>query len=342
MYFKIYFILGCEEMGVTIKDVAEECNVSPSTVSRVIAGNPRISQETKEKVQAAIKKLNYHPNIIARSLANKATKVIGLILPREVDNLFKNPFFIQVMTGISSYAQKYGYYIMYTFCKTEEEEEKSIKDYINSNLVDGIILTVARSKDNCIKYLQEINFPFVVIGRPEDTKNVLWVDNDNFQAMYNVVNKLFLNGHTEIAFIGASGDLNVTKDRLNGYIQAHKVHGIEINEQIIMEVEDFKEDLGYKAMKEILKNDVPTAVVTTDDLLAFGARSYLTDKNVDGILMVGFNNTPLVEYQKPALTSVDINARKVGYYASKLLIDKLENKLKETHYIIDTNLVERW
>ena len=127
-------------------------------------------------------------------MANKATKVIGIILPSEAEDLFKNPFFIQVMTGISSYVQKSGYYIMYTFCKTEEEEEASIKNYVNSNLVDGIILTVVRHKDRCIKYLQEIEFPFVVIGRPEDTKNVLWVDNDNFQAMYNVVSKLLLRG----------------------------------------------------------------------------------------------------------------------------------------------------
>lgn len=328
-------------MGVTIKDVARECNVSPSTVSRVIAESPRISDETKKRVKEAIKKLNYHPNIIARSLANKATKVIGLVLPSEADNLFKNPFFIQVMTGISSYAQKSGYYIMYTFCKTEEQEVQSIKDYVNSNLVDGIILTVARFQDSCIRYLQEIDFPFVVIGRPEDTKNVLWVDNDNFQAMYNVVSKLLINGHRKIAFIGANSELNVSKDRLSGYKQAHKIHGVDINKEIIVEVEEFKEDLGYKAIKEILKKNRPTAIVTTDDLLAFGVNSYLTEENIKEICIVGFNNTPLAEYQKPALTSVDINAKKIGYYASKLLVDKLQNNIKETHYIVETSLVER-
>ncbi|GIM27444.1 LacI family transcriptional regulator [Clostridium polyendosporum] len=328
-------------MNVTIKDVARECNVSPSTVSRVIAGSPKISDETKKRVKEAIKKLNYHPNIIARSLANKATKVIGLVLPSEVDNLFENPFFIQVMTGISSYAKKSGYYIMYTFCKTEEEELKTIKDYVNSNLVDGVILSVVRFKDKCIKYLQEIDFPFVVIGRPEDTKNVLWVDNDNFQAMYNVVSKLLLNGHREIAFIGANSQLNVTNDRLSGYRQAHKIHGLDINEDIIVEVEDFKEHLAYKAMKEILKKSKPTAVVATDDLLAIGANHCLVENSIKDVAIVGFNNIPLVEYQKPSLTSVDINAKEVGHFAAKLLVDKLQDNIKIGHYIIDVNLVER-
>ncbi len=328
-------------MGVTIKEVAKEAKVSPSTVSRVIAGSPRISEDTKKRVKEAIEKLNYHPNVIARSLVNKSTRVIGIVLPNEAEDLSRNTFFIQAMTGISIYAQKYGYYIMYTFCTTEEEEVKSIKDYIASNLVDGIILTVARQKDRCIEYLREIEFPFVVIGRPEETKDVLWVDNDNFQAMYNVVSRLLLKGHREIAFIGASSELNVTKDRLSGYRQAHKMHGIDIDEKIIVEVESFKEDLGYRAMQEILNIKKITAVVATDDILAFGVNLYLTQKNIRDIAVVGFNNSPLAEYQRPPLTSVDINAQKIGYYTAKLLIDKLENNIKETYYIIETSLIER-
>lgn len=328
-------------MSVTIKDVARECNVAPSTVSRVIAGSPKISDETKKRVQEAIKRLNYHPNIIARSLANKATNVIGLILPSEVENLFENPFFIQVMTGISSYAKKNGYYIMYTVCKTVEEELKAIEDYVNSNLVDGVILSVVRSEDKCIEYLREADVPFVVIGRPEDTKNVLWVNNDNFQAMYNVVNKLLLNGHREIAFIGANSQLNVTNDRLSGYKQAHQIHGLDINKDIIMEVEDFKEYLAYKAIEEILKKAKPTAVVATDDLLAIGVNSCLVEKGIENIAIVGFNNIPLAEYQKPSLTSVDINAKKIGHYAAKLLVDKLKNNISVGHYLIDVKLVER-
>lgn len=328
-------------MNVTIKDVAKECNVSPSTVSRVIAGSSRISDETKKRVHEAIKKLNYHPNIVARSLANKATRVIGLVLPSQVENLIENPFFIQVMTGISSYAKESDYYIMYTFCKTEEEELNTIKDYVNSNLVDGIILSVVRFEDKCVKYLQEIEVPFVVIGRPEDTRNVLWVDNDNFNAMYNVVSKLLLDGHKEIAFLGADTHLNVTSDRLSGYKQAHRIHGVDFDEDFVLEVEEFKQELAYNAIKELLKKKKPTALVATDDLLAIGANQYFVENDIKDIAIVGFNNTPLAEYQKPSISSVDINAKKVGRYAAKLLVDKLQGNIKVGHYIIDVKLVER-
>jgi len=328
-------------MSITIKDVAREANVSPSTVSRVISENPRISEKTKKKVRDIIIKLNYHPNVVARSLANKSTNIIGIILTSEIEDLSKNPFFIQVMEGISAYAKKQGYYIMYTFCSTKAEELKCVKDYVNGNLADGIILTTVYSEDSCIEYLKEMEFPFVVIGRPEDTKNVLWVDNDNFHAMYSVVSKLLIRGYKRIAFIGPKNEMSVGKDRLNGYIQAHKVHGVNVDKKLIKEVNGFNEECGYEAMKAILENEIPEVVVAADDLLAFGTYKVMNEKNIKDVSVIGFNNTPLAEYHKPTLTSVDINVKKVGYYASKLLIDKLKNNVDESHYIIETNLVER-
>lgn len=329
-------------MSVTIRDVAREAGVSPSTVSRVIAKSPKISDETKERVEEIIKRMNYHPNAIARSLAKNSTNTIGLVLPKQAENLFKNPFFIQAMTGINIYAQKRGYYIMYSFSRTEEEEVELINKFTSSNIVDGVILLAARSKDRCIKLLNEKQFPFTVIGRSDETSNALWVDNDNFQAMYNATKYLFSKGKYSVAFIGGISAWNVSKDRLYGYIQAHKSYGYEVDAQLIMEMNDFNEQYGYEAMKEILKVKKPQAVVCTDDLLAFGANKVLRENNITDVAMLGFNNTPLAEYQNPPLASVDIDAENLGYYAAKLLIDKLNNeKLEKTHYVIDTKLVER-
>jgi len=131
-------------LAITIKDIAKLANVSPSTVSRVISNSPKISQETKEKVYKAMKELNYEPNVIARSLANNSTRILGLILPTSEDDLFENPFFMQAMKGISVYAQKKGYYTMYAFSDNEEKELEFIKHYVRSKLVDGIILFTSR------------------------------------------------------------------------------------------------------------------------------------------------------------------------------------------------------
>ncbi|SHI65707.1 transcriptional regulator, LacI family [Clostridium cavendishii DSM 21758] len=329
-------------MSVTIREVAKEAGVSPSTVSRVIANNPKISDETKERVLEVIKRLDYHPNAIARSLAKSFTSTIGIVLPREAEDLFKNPFFVQAMTGINVYAQKKGYYIMYSFTKTEEEEVELINRFISSNIVDGVILLIARSKDKCIKLLKEKEFPFTVVGRPDETEGVLWVDNDNFQAAYNATNYLFARGYNNLAFIGGTGEWNVSKDRLNGYIQAHTINGMTIDDNMIVQMEDFKEKYGYEAINKILEYKKPDAVLATDDLLAFGVLKALQDNNTDDIKVLGFNNTPLAEYQVPPLTSIDINAEKLGYYAAKLLIGKLKDEnMKKKHYIIETNLVER-
>ncbi len=190
-------------MKVTIKDVAKEAKVSPSTVSRVLSDNPRISDETKEKVYKVIEKLKYKPNAIARGLVNNKTRILGVVLPEEAENSLSNPFFIQAMKGISSYAEKREYYITYAFSSNKESEKKHIKDLTTSGLIEGLLILRPKENDENIKYLKDINFPFVIMGRLKDTEDVLWVDNDNFQAMYNIVNKLIDKGHTKIALIGA-------------------------------------------------------------------------------------------------------------------------------------------
>lgn len=169
---------------VTIKDVAKEAGVATSTVSRVLSNNPKISDETKERVNEAIKKLNYKPNAIARSLANNKTRILGVVVPSEADDLLMNPFFINAMKGMSVYAQSKSYYITYAFSKDENSELDIMKEITNANLIEGVILLRVKEDDKSIKYLKNINFPFVAIGRPEEIDDVLWVDNDNFHAMY--------------------------------------------------------------------------------------------------------------------------------------------------------------
>ncbi len=329
-------------MNVTIKDVAKLAKVSPSTVSRVIANNPRISDETKQVVNDAMKKLKYRPNAIARSLANRKTNILGIIIPNSDENLFKNPFFINVLRGISIYSQKSGYHIMYTYSKNEEEEMNYLKEYIYSNLVDGIILLTAVENDPLIQYLKEEDFPFSVIGRPEISEGVLWVDNDNFKAMYDVVNYLISKGNSEIGFIGGPQKFVFSTDRLEGYKMALGARGYQFKNELIVHTEGFDMNNGYLACEKIFESSRPTAIATTDDLLAFGVRKYLDEKELIDVKVTGFNNIPVNEFQKPSITSVDINSECLGYSAAKLLISKLnDKKMINNHLIVETKLVER-
>lgn len=327
---------------VTIKDVAKEAGVATSTVSRVLSNNSKISDETKEKVHKAIDKLNYKPNAIARSLAKNKTRILGVILPSEAQDLLVNSFFINAMKGMSLYAQSKNYYITYVFTKENETELESIKEIINTNLIEGIILLRSKENDQCINYLKNINFPFSIIGRPEDSEGILWVDNDNFQATYNIATRLIEKGHKNIGFIGAIENLNMSKDRLNGYKMALEVNGMSINENIIIHAKDFTEDEGYICTKKLIKHNQLSAIIATDDVLAFGARKILKEEDIDNISLVGFNDTQLDKYQTPPLASVNINADELGYHVTRLLIEKLENsECKCSHFIVKTEFIER-
>lgn len=329
-------------MKVTIKEVAKEANVSPSTVSRVISDSSQISEETKERVRAAINRLKYRPNAIARSLANKKSRILGVVLPSEAQDLITNAFFIQAMKGMSVYAQNKKYYISYAFSEDEKSELEYINNFITSNLVDGICLLRAREDDKCIKYLKSAQFPFVVIGRPEESEGLLWVDNDNFQAAYNLVKELIKKGHKSIAFLGAKKEWSVTKDRYKGFKAACEVNGITIQDESVIMVKDFNEQEGRNGTIKLLKNVTPTAIIVEDDILAFGALKVLKERGIENIDVVGFNNSPLAEFQIPSLSSVDINASELGYYAAKILIDFLENdEASPNHYIIESKLIRR-
>lgn len=328
-------------MKVTMKDVAKKAGVSTSTVSRVISGNEKISDDTKEIVYQVMDELDYHPNIAARNLANNKTSTLGLILPSATKDFVHNPFFIKVLAGISRSAKENGYYIMYSNAEDEADEINLLNHFIRSGAIDGVILTTVRTEDKSIQLLKKLKFPFVTIGRQKNDENTFWVDNNNLQAMYNVVDHLIKKEKSEIGFIGGKLGFNVTADRLEGYQKALETNGLEINTNLIREVE-LTESAGYQAIKEILEDASPDAIVTTDDILAFGVISYLQEQGIEDIAVTGFNNTPLAEYRKPSLTSVDISAEKLGYYAADLLVKRLDDQdLKIKNYIVDTELIER-
>ncbi len=328
-------------MAVTIKEVAERAGVSPATVSRVIHNSSRISAATKQSVRNAMADLGYTPNAAARSLAGKAPRTLGLVLPSSSEELFGNPFFISVMRGLSIYAQKLGYFHMYAFSRDEEEEVGFLQRYISSGWVSGIVLLTAREKDRCVSFLKESNFPFVVIGRPEVSDGILWTDNDNFQAMYRVTSHLLEAGCRAPAFLGGPGTFRVTRDRLAGFRRALDAHGLGSPGDRIVLADGFEEEQGRQACFRLLESGFD-AVAATDDQLAFGALDFLREKGIEGIRVTGFNNTPRGLYQSPALTTVDVRPEELGRRAAELIVSRLEgNSGGPDHFIVETSLILR-
>ncbi|WP_442599144.1 LacI family DNA-binding transcriptional regulator [Neobacillus sp. D3-1R] len=325
-------------MAVTIKDVAKLANVAPSTVSRVIANSSRISEKTKEKVREAMDQLGYHPNFIARSLASQSTQAIGLVMPSSTDKVFQNPFFPTVLRGISEAANERQYALYMTTGKSEDDIYDGVVQMVQGGRVDGVVLLYSKVEDKILSYLQQRNFPFVVIGKPfKQVEEITHVDNDNFRATKEVTEYLINLGHDAIAFIGGDLNLVVTVERLLGYEKALRDAFISLVPEYIIH-EEFLREGGQEAVRELMSLEKPpTALVVVDELMALGVLNTLDEMGIkvpEDISIISFNNVMLSEMSRPPLTSVDIGIFDLGFEAAKSLIQKIENPKEPIKRII--------
>lgn len=309
-----------------IKDVAKLAGVSPSTVSRVIADSSRISMPTKLKVQKAMEELDYVPNASASSLARSITKTIGFSISRPADLAFANPFFSEVIRGISSAAHRKDYTILLSMSTTPEEELLNCLKLVKGRRVDGLILSTSRIKDELISTLTEEKFPFVVIGRSSD-RSAFSVNNDNVYGAHIAASHLIENGFSKIAFLSGPNDLVVSQDRLNGYRQALMEHNIPYDADCVIET-NFTDQSGYQAMDILTsRGQKCDAVVAADDMIALGVLRYAKDKGLKvphDLALIGFNDDPVVSFTHPAISSVKISTYELGLEATWLLLDVLK------------------
>jgi DNA-binding LacI/PurR family transcriptional regulator len=333
-------------MAVTIKDVAKLANVNPSTVSRVIANSPRISEKTKRSVREAMDTLGYYPNYHARSLVNQSTQTIGIVMPSSSGEIFQNPFFPQVIRGISKEAHAYHYGIYMTTGITKEEIHEEVLSMVNGRRVDGFILLYSRIGDELVDLLLKLNFPFVIIGKPYvNEKDIIHVDNDNILAAKQATQYLINLGHKKCAFIGGSSELVVTTDRLTGYKQALSEAGIPLRNDYVVH-HDFQQEGGRQASHELMSiSDPPTGLIVADDIMALGIISSLTEMSIkvpEDISIISFNNLLISEYCSPTITSVDINIFQLGSKATESLFRLMqEDNLPTNRFIIPHTIIER-
>jgi DNA-binding LacI/PurR family transcriptional regulator len=332
-------------MAVTIIDVAKKAGVSPSTVSRVISGHSRISPATTKKVKEIMLEMGYHPNVMAKSLVSKTTQTIGIILPRPAEELFLNLFFSEVIRGIVTQSTRSEYDLMITTGTTEREEVEAVTRLVMGRRVDGVILLYSRKADPVISFLEEQNFPFVLIGRSEDYPNILSINNNNVQASYDATMHLVAQGHTRIGFVSGPPNLIVSQDRLEGYKQALRDSELEAHSEWIVEGE-FLQESGYRAMSFFMGlPERPTALVTIDDVVAFGVMRGLTELGYQvprDLSLVGFNNISISELATPPLSTVDIGIYQLGYTASQTLIRAIKGEaIHQNKIIIPHRLIIR-
>ena len=315
-------------MPVTIKDVAKAAGVSPSTVTRVIQNKSTISDETKKRVRKAMKELNYHPNLNARSLVSSYTQVIGLVLPDDSDVFYQNPFFPSVLRGIAQVASENHYAIQIATGKDEKERLKAISQMVYGKRVDGLIFLYAQENDPLVKLVTEEQFPFLILGKSLSPFIPL-VDNDNIQAGFDAAEYFIKKGCSRIAFIGGAKKLYVTQDRLTGYQQALQEHNLPLDGHRTFFADEFLEEKGYNFSKQLFDYDPKTdAIITIDSLLAEGVCNYLNEHQL---------NVPVLSFDSvnPRLNLaayVNINSLALGRTSFETIL-QIINDVKENRQI---------
>lgn len=322
---------------ITIKDVAKHAGVSASTVSRVVSGKGKISEATINRVFESIEVLGYVPNYTARSLVNSNTDTIAVVVDRSPRSLH-NAYFTDVLQAIANELNEYNKELLLIFSERNDDERNRIRTLVESNRIDGVIKLSVREDDQTIEYLSENQIPAVVIGNPERKGKVLWVDNDNEQAMFEVVGSLIKDGKRKMCFVGGAKKFIVTRDRLLGFKKAHEANGLAINEADIYHVEFSKED-AYKHAERIIEKDYD-AIVCTDDSIALGIQRKALDMGKN-VVVTGFNNSREVQFSMNPISTVDIKIEKLGKWAVKLLIAKIKGDETATNKIIKTEFIKR-
>ena len=315
-------------MPVTIKDVAKAAGVSPSTVTRVIQNKSTISDETKKRVRKAMKELNYHPNLNARSLVSSYTQVIGLVLPDDSDVFYQNPFFPSVLRGIAQVASENHYAIQIATGKDEKERLNAISQMVYGKRVDGLIFLYAQENDPLVQLVAEEQFPFLILGKSLSPFIPL-VDNDNIQAGFDATEYFIKKGCSRIAFIGGTKKLFVTQDRLTGYEQALQEHNLPLDSQRTFFADEFLEEKGYNFSKQLFKHDPQTdAIITIDSLLAEGVCNYLNEHQLD-VPVLSFDS---VNPRLNLAAYVDINSLALGRTSFETIL-QIINDVKENRQI---------
>ena len=307
--------------SASIYDVARESGVSVFTVSAVVNAKSHVGKQLRKRVEAAIRKLNYRPNLIARSLAKQKTHTIGMIVPD-----IANPFFPMVVRGAEDAAQKHGYNLL--LCNSDDilaKEESSI-ELLLSKRVDGILLTKAAEdfRPSVRQMIKQMDIPFVLVMRtyPKLTKDA--VITDDYQGAYDAVAHLARSGRRRIGLVSGPLKVSNAKARWEGFHDALKAKGLPYEPELIVEG-DYRIDSGFRAGHALLSHR-PDGVYVANHLMTIGLLQAAEEMGLmcpQDFGLVSFDDYPWLGVFRPRLTTVELPEHQLGSEAAELLIRRI-------------------
>lgn len=325
---------------VTIKDIARELGISPSTVSKALKNHPDISPSTRKAVAELVKKLHYQPDPIALSLKIGQSKTIGVIVPEIV-----HYFFSTVISGIEDLAYDSGYHVM--FCQSNESYEREVKsvETLLSSRVDGILVSLSKATSRYDHFtdILDAGLPLVFFDRicePLDTDRVV-VDDE--AGAYDAVMHLAEQGCRNIVHLSGPQNLNIGTGRKEGYLRAMKDSGLTVTESSIVRC-DTAEEARIIVPALLRRRNRPDGIFAVNDLTAAETMSIIKAAGftIPGdIALVGFTSGMISDLTDPKLSSVEQYGYEIGKEAVRLLLERIErkNESKTKTIVIKTRLV---
>lgn len=339
---------------VTLKEIARECNVSPTTISNILNGKPKVSEETRQRVMEAVDRMGYRPNYIAQGLRNQRTRTIGIVA--EDIAQFTTPGIVE---GIMNRCEEKGYRTIVKNLRLyarwsdswfhNESGYHSILDptmkELQSLLVDGIIYIAGHARViDC--FPEGFQIPAVMAYAFARNPQIPSVAIDDRRSSYEIVKYLISKGHKNIGVIGGKENNFHTKERLLGYQKALFESRILYN-PLLVRYAGWDKESAYREAKELMKEDI-TAVFCMADRMAGGVYCLLAERGLRAgvdIAVAGFDNQEIAEYFVPGLTTMALPLEEIGHMSADLLLNRIEGMAEEgqvqNRYLIPCTFIER-
>ena len=330
---------------ITIKDVAKMANVSVAAVSMTLNNRPGIGNKTRRKIIGVAKKTGYQPSLVAKTLVNRRSYIIGLIINDIADH-----FFAELAKGVEDTAQKYGYSTILCTTDGNLKTQAAYLDMLRSRGVDGIIISTVVAEDPYIELLIDEKIPFICINRipliPSLVKKAEYIIMDNYSAGYKGIEHLWKIGHDKIAIIAGSLNASNAIESLKGSKAAIKKLGLKIPKRYIKEGK-YSQQEAFLVCERLMKSkNPPTAVFAHDDNMALGAREAILRSGLEipkDISLMGIDNIKTGALTGIELTTISQKKYEMGAMGVKILVNRIEERVPRMveKIVLDAELIIR-
>lgn len=314
----------------TVRDVAREAGVDPSIVSRVLNGESRrVRDETRDRIYAAAKKLDYRPNVLARGLSMGRTLTLGVLAPS-----LTNPGYTEMLSGIERGAAKYDYVLLHA--STHDDDTAMLKQIARfEGRVDGVIMGSARRGSKAMLALQASRVPFILVNRAGGDEDVSVVGDDAEGARLATAHLISL-GHQRIGYVNGPHDLDTLVRRYSGYAEAMRLARLEVRPEWVVETGVTEQDGGAmtRQLLALPEGSRPTAIFYATVSLALGgaeAARELRFSIPEDLSVVSFDDSPLLRHLVVPFTAVRMPDNDMGLRAVELLHDVIEGRTVPLH-----------